>query len=511
MQTTGSINFDNKKSFRRLKKHLTHDSNVKHSNNYLNSDESKKLRHLNRHVVNEDFNKLIEKNYKDYIEKHNESASKHGNYVWTSTDDFIKHNAHGERRTASVGSLMVFKFSDFDDFNNMVDGYTKEMQAKNSELTDFECKEQFIDACCQGLEEYSKSFHSRNPNLYMTEAYIHGDEEGSPHGHGRILPLTATNNRGKKMSWGLNRALREQFGDKDTRNNLSMFRQQEDKMIVEYVNKSLNKLFEKQHVKSYNVSLLRKHSSVVGLKHDEYLVEKKRERMQSRQAELALTSQELSEKSADLDDRTVSVKEREEIVQDTETDFSKREEDLNKREDDLNEQTDYLNSRENQITAREQDVSRRESALNVRESRLDERETDVKKRENEAKKREEETKKQLESAIKLQKQSAEQFNVIQKIRTEYQDFYNKIQEKWKRFTNWLALKKENYPKEPDISTLVNVQKKRKKTVDKINHDVDNDGIDDRFELPKIPDSYDLQLTENNKEEEQKQRDDSKNY
>lgn len=511
MQTTGSINFDNKKSFRRLKKHLTHDPNVTHSNQYLNSVESKKLRHLNRHVVNEDFNKLIERNYEDYIEKHNGSASKHGNYVWTSTDDFIKHNAHGERRTASIGSLMVFKFSDFDDFNNMVDDYTKQIQAKNPEISDFECKEQFIDACCAGLEEYSKSFHSRNPNLYMTEAYIHGDEEGSPHGHGRILPLTATNNRGKKMSWGLNRALHEQFGDKDTRNNLSMFRQQEDKMIVEYVNKSLNKLFEKQHVKSYNISLLRKHSSVVGLKHDEYLVEKKRERMQSRQAELALTSQELSEKSADLDDRTVYVKEREEIVQDTETDFSKREEDLNKREDDLNEQNDYLNSRENDVSAREQDVSQRESALSVRESRLDKRETDVKKRENETKKREEETKKQLERAIELQKQSAEQLSVIQKIRTEYQKIYTDLHEKWKKFTNWLTLKKENYPKEPDFSTLTDIQKKREKTIKKINHDVDNDGIDDRFELPKIPDSYDLQLTENNKEEEQNQYNDSKNY
>lgn len=497
MQTTASINFDNKKSFTRLRKHLEHDPNVKHSNDYLNSVESKKLRHLNRHVVNEDFNKLIEDNYKDYIDKHNQSAVKHGNYVWTSTDDFILHNAHGEQRTSSIGSLMVFKFSDFDDFNNIVDGYTKEMQAKNSELTDFECKEQFIDACCQGLEEYSKSFHSRNPNLYMTEAYIHGDEEGSPHGHGRILPLTRTNNRGKQMSWGLNRALREQFGDKDTRNNLSMFRQQEDKMIVEYVNKSLNKLFEKQHVKSYNVSLLRKHSSVVGLKHDEYLVEKKRERMQSRQAELALTSQELSEKSADLDDRTVSVKE--------------REEDLNKREDDLNEQNDYLNSRENQITIREDAVSQRESAVKARESRLDKRETDVKKREDDVKKNEEETKKQLENAIKLQQQSQEQLNVIQKIRTEYQKIYTDLHEKWKKFTNWLTLKKENYPKEPDFSTFTDIQKKRKKTIKKINHDVDNDGIDDRFELPKIPDSYDLQLTENNKEEEQKQHDDSKNY
>lgn len=475
MQTTASINFDNKKSFTRLRKHLEHDPNATHSNQYLNSQESKDLRHLNKHVVLEDFNKLIEDNYKDYIDKHNQSAVRHGNYVWTSTDDFLVHNAHGERRTSNIGSLMVAKFSDFNDFNDMLDDFYDTVKQKNPNADKEKAKEDFLEACGYGLEDYANDFNRRNPNLHLTEYYIHLDEEGAPHLHARILPLTKSKSRGKSMSWGLNRALKEQFHDKDTRKNLSMFRTQEDKFLVSCVNETIKNLTDSYGM-DFDVSLLRKKPALTGLDHDEFVAEQKRQRMQTQQAKLAVSSQRLIDKSAEIDAKN-----------------------------------DLLDERESDISAREQDVSLRESALNVRESKLDERETDVKKRENEAKKREEETRKQLERAIELQKQSAEQLSVIQKIRTEYQKIYTDLHEKWKKFTNWLTLKKENYPKELDFSTLVDIQKKRKKTVEKINHDVDNDGIDDRFELPKIPDSYDLQLTENNKEEEQKQHDDSKNY
>lgn len=475
MQTTASINFDNKKSFTRLRKHLEHDPNVKHSNDYLNSVESKKLRHLNRHVVNEDFNKLIEDNYKDYIDKHNQSAVKHGNYVWTSTDDFILHNAHGERRTSSIGSLMVAKFSDFKDFNDMLENFYGAVKKKNPDADKQKCKEDFLEACGYGLEDYANDFNRRNPNLHLTEYYIHLDEEGAPHLHARILPLTKSKSRGKSMSWGLNRALKEEFGDNDTRKNLSMFRTKEDKFLISCVNETIKNLTDSYGI-DFDVSLLRKKPALTGLDHDEFVAEQKRQRMQTQQAKLAVSSQRLIDKSAEIDAKN-----------------------------------DLLDERESDISAREQDVSQRESAVKARESSVAKRETDVKKRENETKKREEETKKQLERAIQLQKQSAEQLSVIQKIRTEYQKIYTDLHEKWKRFTNWLALKKENYPKEPDFSTLVDIQKKRKKTVEKINHDIDNDGIDDRFELPKIPDSYDLQLTENNKEEEQNQYNDSKNY
>lgn len=475
MQTTASINFDNKKSFTRLRKHLEHDPNVKHSNRYLNSQESKNLRHLNKHVILEDFDKLIEDNYKDYIEKHNLSASKHGNYVWTSTHDFIEHNAHGERRTSSIGSLMVAKFSDFKDFNDMLENFYGTVKKKNPNTDKEKAKEDFLEACGYGLEDYANDFNRRNPNLHLTEYYIHLDEEGAPHLHARILPLTESKSRGKSMSWGLNRALKEQFHDKDTRKNLSMFRTQEDKFLVSCVNETIKNLTDSYGM-DFDVSLLRKKPALTGLDHDEFVAEQKRQRMQTQQAKLAVSSQRLIDKSAEIDAKN-----------------------------------DLLDERESDVSAREQDVSLRERALNVRESKLDERETDVKKREDDVKKNEEETKKQLENAIKLQQQSQEQLNVIQKIRTEYQKIYTDLQKKWKRFTSWLSLKKENYPKQIDNSTLNDVLKKRKKTVDEINHDLDNDGIDDRFELPKVPDSYDVLLTENNKEEEQKQHDDSKNY
>ncbi len=41
--TTASGNFDNKKSWNGIKKHLEHDPNITHKNKFLNTDESKQL------------------------------------------------------------------------------------------------------------------------------------------------------------------------------------------------------------------------------------------------------------------------------------------------------------------------------------------------------------------------------------------------------------------------------------------------------------------------------------
>lgn len=52
---TASGNFDNKKSWSGLKKHLKHDEAVHHKNKYLELDQSKLDRKFNQHLVLENF------------------------------------------------------------------------------------------------------------------------------------------------------------------------------------------------------------------------------------------------------------------------------------------------------------------------------------------------------------------------------------------------------------------------------------------------------------------------
>ena len=67
----------------------------------------------------------------------------------------------------------------------------------------------FIAVC----SDYVASFQARNPNLYLIGAYIHLDEEASPHLHLDYIPL-AHYNRGMRLQTSSNKAFEELTGYK---------------------------------------------------------------------------------------------------------------------------------------------------------------------------------------------------------------------------------------------------------------------------------------------------------
>ncbi len=60
------------------------------------------------------------------------------------------------------------------------------------------------------LKEFVDSWQERNPNLFITGAYYHADEEGAPHCHIDYIPICHNQTRGPSTQTGLVKALNEQ-------------------------------------------------------------------------------------------------------------------------------------------------------------------------------------------------------------------------------------------------------------------------------------------------------------
>ena len=291
---TSSGNFENKKGWSGVKKHLDHSENLHHKNEFLNTEESKKLRVLNQHKVLIDYKKFTEDNFKSYVENHDENEPNQ-NKKYGSVEDFLKYDSKHQVRKIKPDQLFTEKFSDEKTYNSLLNKTAKLfMQTKSlhgKKLT----KEQAMffarKTFASGLAKYADGFNNRNSNLRMFEYYVHMDEKGAPHLHSRVMPVvipTSKTKTGKikKPSFSLNRALRVQFDCKSYKNeqgkvvavnqaNLKAFRKQEDQALVD----AMNEAFLEMHVKA-DFKLIRKtdkdETLETGVDHDVYVAKQQK-------------------------------------------------------------------------------------------------------------------------------------------------------------------------------------------------------------------------------------------
>lgn len=260
IETTASGNFDNKKSWGGLHKHMEHDPELNHKNEYLNTEESQSKSKYNYHHVLIDYDKWTQEKFGAFVKEHDEKM-RDKSRRFGSVKRFLRVDDFGRRRATQPSQNFMEKLSNKEDYKKFEKQLVKKLQhykwtsgkEKGQILTEKEAKEVTLETIRNGFIKYADGFNQRNDNVKMFEYYIHVDEEGSPHLHSRVMPyvdkgLTKTGKH-KKPSWSLNTALMTQYHTKkrSSKRNLSRFRDQEDNALIDCMNAELERRLNIHH------------------------------------------------------------------------------------------------------------------------------------------------------------------------------------------------------------------------------------------------------------------------
>lgn len=387
--TTASGNFNNKKSWAGIKKHLKHDPNITHKNEFLNTDKSKALRKYNKHVVLLDYEKFCEDNFAPYVADH-DAHMKDRRRKFGSVKRFLEVDNNGKARKLQPAQLYTEKLSNEEDYKRFLKLLFNTVKKQNPTFNDEKVKDTAYRIVNAGLMRYAKGFNDRNPNLKMFEYYTHLDEEGAPHLHSRVMPFvkstgTTKTGRLKKPSWSLNKALGEQYHNMGkNKENLKKFRKQEDQAMIDSMNYALEKTC---HLKPI-FKLIRKtdkdQSLETGLDHEVYKAKQHKldelnTKIHAKQNDLLALTDAVSEQNEKLVNTTKKLKDAEAKNENLIKQQDKREKSLNARERDLNAiELGGIDS--NGI--RHIGLEQRKMALDDRETRLNSWATDLNAKEN---------------------------------------------------------------------------------------------------------------------------------
>lgn len=453
METTASGNFDNKKSWSGLRKHMEHDPNIQHENEFLNTEESKQLRKYNTHKVLIDYDDFTEKAFGSFVKEHDahmiDKTRKFG-----SVKRFLRVNDHGQLRSTQPAQAYMEKLSNKYDWHDFRDKLIKRLQhykwtsgaKKGQFLTADEAKNVAYMTVAKGLEKYADGFNKRNPNLKMFEYYTHLDEEGAPHLHAKVMPFVqpqglTKKSRMKKPSFSLNTALATQYKRKRyNKANLHKFREQEDNALIN----SMNAELEKRLGIKKAFKLIRKteidESLETGLDHDVYKAKaseihkleqqkKKNEQKIAEQSKTLETNEntlktqnaQITKNQAKLDDlddydtlvinaqSKLETAENKRKQEEDARDIAEQEKkDAETARDKANEEAKNANANYlAQLNTRKQELDARENSLNTRED-------NVKTRENKLNKDIVRFNERMQEMRKLHKQQLEYANALQK-------------------------------------------------------------------------------------------------
>lgn len=286
IKTTASGNFENKKAWSGLQKHMEHDPEIDHDNKFLNSEESKKLRKYNRHKILINFDSWTEKHFSAFVKQHDENI-KDKRRRFGSVKRFLKVDDYGKLRKTFPDQAFMEKLSnkeDYDEFKTQVLQRLKGStwptgKKKGQPLTKEEIEDNVYRTLSQGFADYANGFNDRNKHLTMFEYDVHLDEEGAPHLHSRVMPFTDMGKTKKgnirKPSWSLNRALGTQYDNPGkSKANLKKFRKQEDEALIDCMNNAFEKYLGLKNVFELVRKTDKDQSIETGLAHKEYKAKK---------------------------------------------------------------------------------------------------------------------------------------------------------------------------------------------------------------------------------------------
>lgn len=358
INVTASGNLENKKSWAGIKKHLEHDAKINHKNDYLNTEESKKLRQYNRHKILIDYESFVNTEFSSYVKEHDKNL-KDKKHAYGSVDRFLKVDSTGKQRKLQPAQAYVEKFSDEKSYQKILQQLEKSLMkmqypGQNTTLTQEQAHDEALKAVANGFEQYADSFNKRNPNLKMFEYYSHLDEKGAPHIHARIMPFYQPQGRTKagrvkKPSWSLNRALKAQYGGLSGNNKqrLSRFRRQEDQALISSMNKAFENYLGKDKLK-----LLRKTDSkevATGLNHDEYIA--KIQNDAALDIQIKNKQNTLKQQNEDINQNNIVLSVQQNTLKANDRKLKKQAEEITKNDKKINNQNAIITSNDKRIAS----------------------------------------------------------------------------------------------------------------------------------------------------------------
>ncbi|MHA8263694.1 hypothetical protein ACYATO_08410 [Lactobacillaceae bacterium Melli_B3] len=213
LNATGTINISKNYNWGAIKKHAEHDPNINHSNKDIEFENTK----YNSQGQLLNYDELMTARYSDYVKEHDEKMikSRHKKDVYGTVDNYLSKMKNQPYMT------MVATFGDM----KLKDKVYSITNSKDSVLKDYN----------DALVDYISGFNERNSELKITEYVTNVDEKGAPHIHAQIVPMGRTKKGNPSTS--LTSALNIQYGTKDSREALRMFRAQEDQEVINSFNR----------------------------------------------------------------------------------------------------------------------------------------------------------------------------------------------------------------------------------------------------------------------------------
>lgn len=370
IKVTASGNFENKKSWAGIKKHLEHDDKINHKNEYLNTDESKKLRQYNQHKILINYHDFVNSAFGSYVKEHDKNL-KDKKHAYGSVDRFLKVDSTGKQRKLQPAQAYVEKFADEENYHKILKELQKELlhcyySGQNTTLTLEQAHHEALKAVANGLENYADGFNKRNPNLKMFEYYTHLDEKGAPHLHARVMPFyqpqgKTKTGKAKKPSWSLNKALQAQYGgtSKDNKQRLSKFRKQEDEALISSMNKAFENYLGKDKLK-----LFRKTDSkevATGLNHEEYVAKKQNDA--ALDIQIKNEQNTLNQQNTNIDQNNIVLSAQEKTLKTNDDKLKKQAEEITKNDKKLNNQKAIITSNDKRIVSGEAYLKEQEGKI----------------------------------------------------------------------------------------------------------------------------------------------------
>lgn len=370
IKVTASGNFENKKAWSGIKKHLEHDTKINHKNDYLNTAESKKLRQYNQHKILINYHDFVNSAFGSYVKEHDKNL-KDKKHAYGSVDRFLKVDSTGKQRKLQPAQVYVEKFADEENYQKILQQLEKTLMkmqypGQNTTLTQEQAHDEALKAVANGLEQYADGFNDRNPNLKMFEYYTHLDEKGAPHLHARVMPFCASTGRTKggklkKPSWSLNKALQAQYGgtSKDNKQRLSRFRKQEDEALISSMNTAFENYLGKDKLKLFRKTDSKKVAT--GLNHEEYIAKKKNDVVLGML--IAQNQDTLKQQNKDIDQNNIVLSAQKNTQKANDDKLKKQAEKITKNDKKLNNQNAIITSNNKLIVSQEAYLKEQEGKI----------------------------------------------------------------------------------------------------------------------------------------------------
>lgn len=174
--------------------------------------------HLNIVYKNEDIKKVYKELFGDALDTYNDKIRK-SSHPERVIDDYYKHILKQSQKPSTKNNQVKPFYEFVATIGNMYD--------KSDPLEYPKIK--------AALDEYNRSFATRNPNFYVFQQITHCDEIGMDHTHTDIIPIAKGGKNGLSLKVSLSGALREMgYTGRDA---FEKWRENEEKVMIQIMEK----------------------------------------------------------------------------------------------------------------------------------------------------------------------------------------------------------------------------------------------------------------------------------